>query len=1093
MTQSSDRQNQGISRTICIGLGGTGNSVLMRIRRLIVDKYGDLKNLPIVSFVHIDTDKNATRTSSLRTGSTYHGIDISFTSAEKVVATMTAAQVNNFVQELTRNSEYDRQNPYAHIDWWFPRQLLKDIKAIEEGAKGIRPIGRLAFFHNYEQIKTSIESAERRTRGHEAQLLRNGIKVEPGLNIFVVGSLCGGTGSGMFLDIAYSLRHDYGNDNAQIFGYLVISPKLYGNTANMNANTYSALKELDYYTKPGTQFNAVYDRYNQVIVRENRPPFDYTYLISDQTLGEYQILEQRKLCNVIAHKIALEFAGELAPSVKGMRDNFTLYMSQWDEHPRPNVQRYLTFGLAAIYFPRDTIVQIALNRISVKLVNFWLNGEQQNQDLNSLLETFLMNWHSDLVKKEGFNLKISEATQEGNKTFANSLNNWRRNLETRINECKNAEDRQNLRRNLSRNFREEFRKVQSNEIEENRGIWLRRLQQTSPNIANQLKQNINDFLENLLNPSNPNFGIKTVQEWLEGMQTELNDHQRTLNEEILGFGTAKKPEDLDKKIQNIEQRLDDIEKKPQIPIIGNNAKNREFQIEAKTGVKEIADLLKYNFELHLQKEAKKVVEELLRSIQYLITKVAEFSRQVENLQRIYQEQEKKLKEMNFDEMIGQAIFDDQDIENCYNILFYGQSMRSQLALVSINITNAAIRSESLINFIDRNRIKDEQLKQQIEINIDKDFGTIIRTIPVSVIKRFIQNYPGINTAERLQQILEESQPLLRLNLTNPYYSESPAKRSKLVGFRDSDEPEETDFKQALIDSLSILPAQIKQTQADQEILFINEYAGFPLRLIKDLEKMKSHYISQTNMEGMFLHNDRQINFIDIIPDAQTIEDLQHLFYPCLAFGLLPQDPETKEFVLRYHDNLSNSYYQTKLSSNWDQALEELAQRADLVASLKQMLDQAIASIQANPNLWETNYLPLLRKFVEQVKNLAENSPNYPYKQTVIGTKGNNNGRQKEGIINWFSGQIEGKIKLKGTTNNQPGVNNENSATNANTPYTAENILEAEILETSTNTVDNRAKRREEIQLLQQDLNNDIITEEEYEIEKQKILEKYPIN
>ncbi|MFM6402283.1 MAG: tubulin-like doman-containing protein, partial [Planktothrix sp.] len=76
--QANDYQLQGVQRTICIGLGGTGRDVLMRIRRLIVEKYGDLTELPIVSFVHIDTDKTATQSASLKTGNTYRGVDLSF-------------------------------------------------------------------------------------------------------------------------------------------------------------------------------------------------------------------------------------------------------------------------------------------------------------------------------------------------------------------------------------------------------------------------------------------------------------------------------------------------------------------------------------------------------------------------------------------------------------------------------------------------------------------------------------------------------------------------------------------------------------------------------------------------------------------------------------------------------------------------------------------------------------------------------------------------------------------------------------------------------------------------------------------------------
>ncbi len=197
-----ENQSRKINRTICIGLGGTGRDVLMRIRRLIVDRYGDFKQLPVISFVHIDTDKATSNITGLRTGNFYHGVDLRFSDAEKVAATMTRSQVDNMVKELNRRSSNYEGSPgvYKNIQAWFPPQLLKNLKAIDEGVQAIRPVGRLAFFHNYRKIKAAIESAEKRTRGHNAVLLRKGLGVEDKLNIFVVGSLCGGTGSGIFLE-----------------------------------------------------------------------------------------------------------------------------------------------------------------------------------------------------------------------------------------------------------------------------------------------------------------------------------------------------------------------------------------------------------------------------------------------------------------------------------------------------------------------------------------------------------------------------------------------------------------------------------------------------------------------------------------------------------------------------------------------------------------------------------------------------------------------------------------------------------------------------------------------------------------------------
>lgn len=43
---------------LVIGLGGTGLEVIMFLRRKIVQRFGAVKNLSLVSFLHIDTDQS---------------------------------------------------------------------------------------------------------------------------------------------------------------------------------------------------------------------------------------------------------------------------------------------------------------------------------------------------------------------------------------------------------------------------------------------------------------------------------------------------------------------------------------------------------------------------------------------------------------------------------------------------------------------------------------------------------------------------------------------------------------------------------------------------------------------------------------------------------------------------------------------------------------------------------------------------------------------------------------------------------------------------------------------------------------------------
>jgi hypothetical protein len=59
----------------------------------------------------------------LRTGNTYHGEDILFRDAEKVVPTMSSQEVNDLAQGLEKRSLYEREGPYDHIGNWFAPQL----------------------------------------------------------------------------------------------------------------------------------------------------------------------------------------------------------------------------------------------------------------------------------------------------------------------------------------------------------------------------------------------------------------------------------------------------------------------------------------------------------------------------------------------------------------------------------------------------------------------------------------------------------------------------------------------------------------------------------------------------------------------------------------------------------------------------------------------------------------------------------------------------------------------------------------------------------------------------------------------------------
>ena len=1088
---SSDRQYQGINRTVCIGIGGTGRDVLMRIRRLLVDRYGDLNKLPVVNFVHIDTDSAAAKVSGLRTGNTYHGVDLSFRDAEKVSATMTAAEVSDFIQGVERRPN-DRPGPYDHIAQWFPPQLLRNIRAIEQGAKGIRPVGRLAFFHNYLKIKSAIESAEQRTKGHEQFLFREwNLIVDPGLNIFIVGSLCGGTGSGMFLDTAYSRRNAY--TGVQIAGYLVISPELYGNTPNMCANTYAALMELDYYSTPGTKFEVCYDQQHLKFVQEKRSPFDYAYLIANHTeQGNYSIHEQGKLCNVIAHKIALDFSGELAPVVKSMRDNFNPHMLQEDEHPRPNHQGYLTFGLAAIYFPRDAIANIATTRVKSELVSFWLQGKGQSPDPHRLLEQFLIEsrWHTDLTRKDGLVTRLEATPLESEKSFSGLMSAWKNKQESAITECKNKDDRTNVMRQLLREFREQFRKTIFGDTESTRGTWLTKLQGGRLSLANQLAHNIDDFLNALLTPGNPNFSIRNTRNWLDALQTELNGYQNALEERITKLNAARKLEELEKKWKELDQTVEDFEKKFQL-----HGKNSGIQEELRKALREADSAIKHNFDFAVVLETLEILKALQEHVQKQISQLTSLNYWLESLKSAYEREQEALKQLNLDEMSGEAIFANEDIDSCCNVLLPQKELRTQLVQITEELIEPLGRGKSLVSMIDQVRTNREQLQQEINLTVDRLFGSRTASIVQSVIKRFHESYPTTGRAARLAQILREAEPLLPLK-KDKYFYDNPAKSSKLIGFKNTDESEVQQFKSTLSRDLNIPDNVFRPTQAEDEIIIVTEYAAFPLRLINGLEQLRNHYIHARNLPNSFLHNDRHHLFTDIIPpDVRIMEDLQEILYPCLALELIQQNQVTGQLEFKYYDELRDEYYSASLSPSWNQALEELANRADMTEALKQLFDEAITDIKHQPIRWEEHYLKKLRQFITQVDRLPDSDINYLHRSRVVGTLGTADTPAKEGILSRFLKRMQNKV-----TREMPDQNFYRPALPARQKVIAGagGIVDEVVSEViapyadSVNAVGNRANRRRELEQLKQDLADGIIILEEYEDQRQAIINKYPL-
>ena len=150
----------------------------------------------------------------------------------------------------------------------------------------MRALGKFAFTANYPQIKTAFQYAKQKIVGHEKFMLdRWQVELDKGINIFVVCSFSGGTGSGMFLDLAYNLR-DWipASEIPQSSAYLMLPGAFSGLGDRVVANAYSALMELNHYSRNDTRFEAQYSVSGSDRISSNSGqdvPFNFCYLVGN--------------------------------------------------------------------------------------------------------------------------------------------------------------------------------------------------------------------------------------------------------------------------------------------------------------------------------------------------------------------------------------------------------------------------------------------------------------------------------------------------------------------------------------------------------------------------------------------------------------------------------------------------------------------------------------------------------------------------------------------------------------------------------------------------------------------------------------------
>jgi serine/threonine protein kinase len=373
---------------LVLGLGGLGREVLQDFRKSL-RRRGPNETWPHLRLLHVDTDpegQNATRAP-----------DSLLLPEETLV---TPYQRPSFYLKRRRQRE--------ELERWLPLDQFTTVPRGQTSAGGWRALGRLAFLSCADSIATrlrqELEACVDETYLQEV-VQRTGLGLRSSRpRAYVITSLTGGTGGGMFLEMAWALRRELvqlGHPRAEVIGILLVPAVKRTGASRSIANGYAALAELNHFVRsPAAAASSKHI--------PNRPPFDRCVLLPLPPTADDPVARS-ELTTVAGDFLCRELTSALGRSA----DEERTAVGPRSTHSTAAGMTCLTFGAYWFSVPRLPLLENVAQHICDRLVQSWKIDDPKG------LDKAIATWVMDQLNQAGLSAEpLAECLQE---TCADSL------------------------------------------------------------------------------------------------------------------------------------------------------------------------------------------------------------------------------------------------------------------------------------------------------------------------------------------------------------------------------------------------------------------------------------------------------------------------------------------------------------------------------------------------------------------------------------------------------------------------------------------------------------------------------------------------
>jgi hypothetical protein len=344
-----------IKRCLYVGLGGTGMNALLHTKKTFMDTYGEVP--PMIGFLGIDTDSGAYKKSLL----TVRGEEVTLSPNE---------QLPILVKDARPIYDVNKED-FS----WIPEKNLYALTGMTLGAGQVRTNGRFAFTVNYVHVAQKVHSILDQITNAHIQANDKYELLSTNTEIHMVFSVCGGTGCGTFINMAYLLRKEA--PNCKLTGYAVL-PDIFksmsrAGMAKVAPNAYGAIVDLDYLMHMGIgstplKLDYIKDSYE---IRER--PFNSVVFIDNknENLDTYTHVDE--LTEMISLALVTS-AGELSSASASVSDNLEKNITEGTMDIENKKAWAAGMGICEIFYRNEEISNIYAIKAAKILIDRLFNS-----------------------------------------------------------------------------------------------------------------------------------------------------------------------------------------------------------------------------------------------------------------------------------------------------------------------------------------------------------------------------------------------------------------------------------------------------------------------------------------------------------------------------------------------------------------------------------------------------------------------------------------------------------------------------------------------------------------------------------------------